>query len=578
MDVGQAPLAAAYRVDVYAQDGGLGLVEGQYLVGGQQVTFEDVPSGRWAVFIQAQNGDLTTIGHYIGQIVVKTDQVTNLVAGTYRPGLPGDALPNTEQKVDSFGPDGQALLSAVYGPGIDSLPAAEVSLTAQSGLGETEMTVPETALNRSGVVSAQGCATAWLASHKDIVRQTDPTPSPERSNYGSLAPGETTSFYVATTFQEITCARVLSDSQTEHCLVFAEVVDGVPILSDERALEVAQGFDLDNPFQSGNVGIYEDTRARFGSEWKVNPLGGRDDDERVILVFLSSKSIGGEGFFGFFNPQDELSQEEASTSNEGEILFINADRTNEALYDGLNTVAHEFTHLILFNQKQGQEGTFPEDGQAENTVIDEGLAVLNEDLSGFSFTGEGGGNFFLLSSVSAILDAGLNRPFFQFRGGLDDYGAGYLLNRYLHDRFGVDAMRQMTTSTAVGRENIATVVGLPFADVFVDFGQAVALNGEPNLPSEVSFTNLDLNGTYQDREQQMFELRGLQGVGQIELPGMVTNKATIEPWGTVLYRATGGDGSALTWSVEGIDSLVTGLYVLGSGVDPVPSPSPSATP
>lgn len=584
VDVGQAPLAAAYRVDVYAQEGGLGLVEGQYLVDAQQVTFDDVPSGRWAVFIQAQNGDLTTIGHYIGQIVVETDQVTKLMAGTYRPGLPGDALPNTEQKVDAFGPNGEAMLSAVYGPGIDSLPAAEVSLTAQSGLGETEMTESETVLSRSGVLGAQGCATAWLKGHQDVTRQTEPTPTPDRVSYGSLAPGETASFFIATTFQEKICARVLSDTQTEHCLIFAEVVDGTPILSDARALEVAQGFDQDNPFQEGSVGIYEETRARVGSEWTVNPVGGRDGDERVVLVFLSSQSIGGEGFFGFFNPQDELTQEESSNSNEGEILYINADRTNQELYDGLTTIAHEFTHLILFNQKQGQDGAFPEDAMAENTVIDEGLAVLNEELCGFGYTGVGGGNFFLLSSVSALLDAGLNRPFFRFQGGLDDYGAGYLLNRYLHDRFGVEAMRQMTTSTAVGRENIATVVGLPFADVFVDFGQAVALNGEPDLPPELSFTNLDLNGTYEDRDQQTFVLSGLQGVGSIELPGMVTNSATLEPWGTVLYRATGGDGSALTWSVEGIDSLLTGLYVLGSSADPVetptpvPSPSPTVSP
>lgn len=590
VNVGQAPLAAAYRVDLYADQPGLEVVEGQSVVNQSTATFSEIQEGRWSVLVQAQNGDNTTIGHYIGKIEVRADQVTTFTAGTYLPGLPGDALPESDTELPSFGPDGSALLTAFYGPGIDSVPAASVTVTAANGPGEVEEEVDavatQTALAKTGADKVQGCATAWLIAQEKaeresgILQQTTPTPTPTpdpATDYGSLAPGETASFYVATTFRTVEAARLLDDSQTEHCLIFAEVVDGQPVVNEARALEVAAAFDNDNPYQEGDSGIYESTRARFGSEWNSNPLGGRDGDERVIFVFLSSGSIGGEGFFGFFRPQDELPRSQVANSNEGEMLFLNADRTNDDLYDALSTVSHEFTHLIMWNQKVGQNGALPEGAPSENVTIDEGMAVLNEDLSGFSFSGDQGGNFFLLAAVEALLEDGLNRPFFQFGGGLDDYGAGYLLNRYLHDRFGPETIRQITTSTAVGRENIASVVQLPFGAVFADFVQAVALSGESGLPAEFSFDGVDLNQTYLDRDGDEFVMNGLQGISDLTLPGTFESDVTVQPWGTVFYRATGGDGNALSWKAVGAESLVTRIYDSVNGAAPGESPTPTPT-
>lgn len=573
VDVGQVPLAAAYRVDLYAEDGGLDLVEGKSIVSGSEVRFEGVEAGRWSVLVQAQNGDQTTIAHTIGKLTVKANETTEFVAGTYRPGLPDTPPPASDTELPAFGPDGDALLTALYAPGIDTLPAAEVALTAANGTGQVEAapTRAVTTSNRSSEEHGHGCATAWLIEQQraeqqaGVLRQETPGNTVTRPNWGSLAPGETGSFYVATTFRETECARVLSDAQTEHCLIFAEVVDGTTVIDEARALAVANAFDKDNPFQQGDTGIYDSTRARFGSEWNSNPAGGRDQDGRVILVFLSSESIGGRGFFGFFNPNDERSSAESAVSNAGEILFLNADRANDDLYDVLATISHEFVHLILWNEKVGQDGTLPEGANLENAVIDEGLAVLNEDLSGFTFSGEQGGNYFLLASVQDLLDKGLNRPFFQFRGGLADYGAGYLLMRYLHDRFGLEKIKEMTTSPATGRENIGAVLRLPFPAVFAEFAQAVALNGEEGLPEELSFDGVDLSASYTDRDGETFALNGLQGVGALTLPGTFENTVRLEPWGTVLFRANGGDGGPLTFTATGAESLLSEIVSVKSG-------------
>lgn len=557
VDVGSAPLAAAYRVDLYAREAGLPIIEGVFLVNDQNlVTLDDIPVGEWSLFIQAQNGDLTTIGHYQEVIRVEADQVTTVTAGTYRPGLPGDPVPESNLSLNSFGPNGEALFTGVFAAGIDTVPAASLTVDLVSGEGQ--------ATTNQGVVTNREvnertphlqCGTCFISS--DDLRRADET-VPEnqiRAQISSVNEGETLSLFIITSFQTVTCQRILNDTQTQNCVILAEVVGGTPVISQSTALQIAEAFDTNNPFQDGDAGIYADTQARFGAEWVAS--GGRDGDARVQLVFLSSNTIGGAGLFGFFNPADQ-SLSSGSSSNAGEILYINADRTNADLYDGLGTIAHEFVHLIMYNQKVARDGTFPADATPENAVLDEGLAVLNEELCGFTFTGTGGGNFFLLSSVNNLLNEGLNRRFFTFGGQLSDYGAGYLFWRYIHDQFGIQTITSITTSPASGRANIEQVLSEPFVDLFQRYVQSVALAGRTDIPQNLQFTNLDLFGNFTDRDGMNFDFNGLQGVTTVTLPGSLTQTLDVEPWGTVFFRATGGDGSALTWNVNGADGVTAG--------------------
>lgn len=558
VDVGQPPAAQAFQVDLYADEPtGLGVVEGKYFRAGelQEVTLDDIEPGRWALLIQAQDPYLNTLYHYQAKLEVREDQTTRITAGTYRPGLPGDPIPEAEATLTTFGPNGDALLTATYGPASDGMPGASVNLEIASGEGEAEEAEAEVVARGFGpqVGSAQ-CGTCFI-SDSDVARANRIVAQEVRPQVGTVAPGETRDFFVVTSFQTVTCQRLLNDSQTQHCLIFAEEVGGTPVISEATALAIAQAFDQDNPFQEGEVGIYEQTRQRFGSEWKVN--GGRDGDERVVLVFLSSGSIGGEGLFGFVNPADERPKSESSSSNEGEIMYLNADRATASLYDGVGTLSHELVHLIVLNQKVVQDGTFPEGASPENAVLDEGLAVLNEELCGFGYSGPQGGNFFLLSALSNLLTEGFNRAYFSFGGKLSDYGAGYLFWRFLHDQEGIETITTIVDNPATGRANIEAVLQEPFSDFFARYTQAVALNDQPDLPLELQFTNLDLFSAYTATDGQTFDLNGLQGVRAVTLPGTLSVEDTLQPWGTIFYRASGGDGSALTLKATGVAELFT---------------------
>ena len=144
-----------------------------------------------------------------------------------------------------------------------------------------------------------------------------------------------------------------------------------------------------------------------------------------------------------------------------------------------------------------------------------------------------------------------------------DYGAGYLLWRYIHDQDGVDAIRSMTTSPNVGRANIEAVLDVPFAETFRLYTQALALNGQPGLEPELQFQNLDLFGSYVATDGTEFDLQGLQGIRDVSLPGTLSTTLPIQPWGTEYYLATGGDGSPLTWKAEGTE-VITGIVPLSN--------------
>ena len=255
--------------------------------------------------------------------------------------------------------------------------------------------------------------------------------------FAELPEGSTESFYLLPGAVTITAERVLEPSETRNCTIFAEVVNGEPILARETATAVARAFDLDNPQRPG-TGIYQQVRAAFGSEWNQNPPGGSDGENKIVLVFYSSQTLGSE-LYGYVSPVDSV-EPGRPESNQGEILYINGDKN---YYQTLATISHEFQHLVNLNQKIIQQGQFPSNASFENDTVNEGLSGLSEEICGFGLES---GNTLLASSLRDYLARPQEHEFFDFYQAGLGHGQGYLFFKYVREQFGDSIIYQLSTS------------------------------------------------------------------------------------------------------------------------------------
>lgn len=391
--------------------------------------------------------------------------------------------------------------------------------------------------------------------------QSRPRVEPEiRPKFQELAEGAQQTFFISISNLTVTCQKMHDDSETDHCTIFAERVGGVPVITKTKALEIAAAFDDDNPFSSDPGGIYDQVRAIFGSEWTQG--GGRDGDAKINFVFLSSASIGGSNFFGFFRPVDEYSKATFATSNEGEILYLNADRLGSDNFDILGTIAHEFQHCISMNVKFLHQGAF--DGNFENSAIDEGKSTLCEDLMGYGLVASGGGSSFVFNVCRRFLENPSRQSLFTFDGQSDGYGRPYALLRYLVDRFGLATFQNYTqTPNGVGLAQLR--LSYPgFDNLFRDWSMATLthdLSGP--VPSIWRYTSdFDPTGTY-----------SIRGLGTVTLPGWTPRNVAappngntftnLPPWTAASNEYSSGDGSSLDIEVSGGASLSGRLVVEG---------------
>ena len=394
-----------------------------------------------------------------------------------------------------------------------------------------------------------------IASDLAQVRAASGSGSGISPKFQQLAKGDDQNFFIVTTSNTLTCRKMLAENQTTHCTIFAQVVGGTPIIDEARALQIRQAWDVDNPFQPGSS-IYQRDRDIFGSEWDAG--GGRDGDTKVNLVILNSSGIGGSGFFGFTRPADE---ETGGNSNQGEILYLNNDKFGTDGYDMFGTMAHEFQHLIALNTKRIHQGAF--DGQQENAAIDEGKAVLAEDLNGFGLDSPSGGNNFTFQACRAFLQSPGAQGLFSFNSNLDSYGRDYVFMRYLVDRFGLTAFSAYAKTSGTGLAQLNASFG-SLASLFTDWTNAlVASQLTGSVPNNLKFTGPFAPGrTYAS-------IRGL--VGSQTLPNLTPAQTVTPPTGSqnvsllpwvfspVLYR--NGSGNNLTITVIGDPTMGASLVI-----------------
>ncbi len=155
---------------------------------------------------------------------------------------------------------------------------------------------------------------------------------------------------------------------------------------------------------------YPQTRDMFGSEWQP----GVDGDNRITI--LNGRSTG-SGVVGYFSSRDSLPQQVNRFSNEREMFYMNIEMLNPAFPAYLDTLTHEFQHMIHWNEQP-----------ASATWFNEGCATLAQELNG---SGSPGYDTIYLNAPDTQLNAWSDEPM----QSLAHYGAANLFMRYVYTHY-----------------------------------------------------------------------------------------------------------------------------------------------
>ena len=185
---------------------------------------------------------------------------------------------------------------------------------------------------------------------------------------------------------------------------------------------------------------------------------GIDGDPRLIVLHSAL-----DGAAGYYGASDEYSTEVHPHSNEGEIIYIDAELLEPGSDFYMSVLAHEFQHAIHFNQDTG-----------EDTWVNEGLSELATEVSGYE---------------TASPDVFLPRPDTQLNywpeaseRRIAHYGASALFFRYLAQRIGgTGNLMTLMTEPLDGIPGVDAFLrerGLRFEDVFADWVAANYLDAD----------------------------------------------------------------------------------------------------
>ncbi len=167
--------------------------------------------------------------------------------------------------------------------------------------------------------------------------------------------------------------------------------------------------------------IYPFTRYLFGSEWQP----GVDGDSRITILNVSNQ---GDSAIGYFSARDSTPKRVNRYSNEREMFYMKIPPGNP-IY--LPTLAHEFQHMIHWNEQRGSA-----------TWFQEGCAKLSEDLNGY-------GNDSFVGIYLRNPDTQLNAWSQDSPTSHAHYGAANLFMRYMYAHYtGQQGLAQLVREDA----------------------------------------------------------------------------------------------------------------------------------
>lgn len=213
--------------------------------------------------------------------------------------------------------------------------------------------------------------------------------------------------------------------------------------------------------------IYLTEKRLFGDEWSP----GIDNDHRITIYITEMRS----DVDGYFREIDEYN---IVNSNKREMIYVNAKYIGQGRAPAI--LAHEFQHLINFNQRKRLR------------VLDE-EEWLNEALSEYAVTATGfsdAGDY--LNRTARNFIANPTNALGIWESAAIDQASVSLFIHYLVGRYGESILKDIVQSKYVGEEAISFAIrkngfNETFSDVFTDWTIALFLNS-----SDYKFQHSDL--------------------------------------------------------------------------------------
>jgi len=207
--------------------------------------------------------------------------------------------------------------------------------------------------------------------------------------------------------------------------------------------------------------IYPVLTLEYGKEWSP----GIDSDKRItILVHPMQDTVS-----GYFRSADEYPQAQVENSNQREMIYLTADRITDSL--NKSYLAHEFTHLITFNQKERAFGI------VEETWLNEARAEYAPTLLEYDDI-YGGSN--LQKRVTNFLNNSRD-SLTEWQGKAADYGILNLFTQYLVDHYGKEILTDSLYSNKTGITSLNYALekngfAEDFSQIFTDWSIAIFIN------------------------------------------------------------------------------------------------------
>jgi len=336
----------------------------------------------------------------------------------------------------------------------------------------------------------------------------------------SLKVGDTQDLWVITQFDAVAPkeVRVRADvvEVGAHCYVVVDQAATTRAASRERlrtrAREIARTFDAT---------VYPTNTRLFGSE----PSPGVDGDPRVfILLTPAVGDYGRDTTLGYFSqrdafPADARADGPTARSNARELLYVSSQIVLEGdPEDYMGTIAHEFQHMINFNQKV----LVGKNRISDDLWVDEGMSMYAIEACGYGLMA---GGEVLANHVRQFQAEPEAYSLSDWEGNPEGIGYGpvYLLTVYLADRFGEDFIKEVVTSKGLGAANLQALLaarGTSLTAVLHDWALANLLDGaEQATDPRHQYKMLEMRGDNGSTRLLGFRTLDLDLPGQLRVPG-----------------------------------------------------------